>query len=80
MSEPLAHLNAEISTVINAVLPSTATISGDSVGLRGGGSGSAWVFDGEGRLVTKNHVVQGLANPVIVQFPSEAQRWGTVVG
>ena len=80
MSELLARLNAEISDVINAVLPSTATISGDSMDLRSGGSGSAWVFDVDGHLVTNNHVVEGLANPVKVHFPSQPQRWGTVVG
>ena len=80
MSEFLTRLNEEIGAVIQSVLPSTATISGESIDLQGGGSGSGWIFDTNGHLVTNNHVVEGLAGPWQVRFPNGPQRWGTVVG
>jgi S1-C subfamily serine protease len=60
------------SIVYIAVQQSTSQGSGIA-------SGSAWVWDTEGHLVTNNHVVAG-ASQVIVQFGNGLQVQATVVG
>lgn len=43
------------------------------------GSGSGFVFDSEGRVVTNNHVVEG-GNDFEVVFADSSRRWAEVIG
>lgn len=43
------------------------------------GQGSGWVYDGEGHIVTNNHVVEGETR-VEVDFPSGFKAYGDVIG
>jgi len=49
------------------------------IGNQGGSLGSGFVFDGQGHIVTNNHVVEG-ARQVEVDFTSGYKAYGTVVG
>ena len=62
-----------LSELYQAVLPGVVTIFTDT------GLGSGFVFDGEGHVITNNHVVEG-ASAVEVDFASGFKAHGTVIG
>ena len=62
-----------LSELYQAVLPGVVTIFTDT------GLGSGFVFDGEGHVITNNHVVEG-ASSVEVDFASGFKAHGTVIG
>ena len=62
-----------LSELYQAVLPGVVTVFTDT------GLGSGFVFDGEGHVVTNNHVVEG-ATAVEVDFASGFKAQGTVIG
>src|SRR3712207_1256302 len=74
----LSALSEEIAALAQAVVPSTAIVTGQTRDF-GGGSGSAWLYDDE-HLVTNNHVVESLVAPVWVRFPDCQETRAEVVG
>jgi len=67
-SAPLAAPGS-VADVAQAVLPSTVQIIAKYGGDRTGASGSGWVMDGDGHIVTNNHVVADAAannGPIVV--------------
>lgn len=65
----LARLNASVRAVADAVRPGVVHLEIESEGSRRGGrsSGSGWLYDEAGHVVTSAHVVRG-ATRVAVQF------------
>ncbi|TNM37594.1 PDZ domain-containing protein [Nocardioides albidus] len=58
-----------VAEVAQAVLPSTVQIIAEYGGEAAGASGSGWVLDGDGHIVTNNHVVAEAAKdngPIVV--------------
>ena len=54
---PLPADNGSIASVAEKVLPSTVQISAEFGGQNRGATGSGFVFDSEGHIITNNHVV-----------------------
>lgn len=54
---PLSADNDSIAAVAQKVLPSTVQISAEYGGKTAGATGSGWVFDKQGHIITNNHVV-----------------------
>lgn len=80
---PLEADNGSISAVAQALLPSTVQIVAEFDGQAGGATGSGFVLDREGHVVTNNHVVASAAaddGPIVV-IDSEGERHeASVVG
>lgn len=55
---PLPAENGSISAVADRLLPSTVQISAEFEGQDGGATGSGFVLDRQGHVVTNNHVVE----------------------
>jgi putative serine protease PepD len=55
---PLPAHNGSIAAVAQKLLPSTVQISAEYQGQPGGATGSGFVLDRQGHVVTNNHVVQ----------------------
>ena len=55
---PLPADNGSIAAVAQRLLPSTVKISAEYQGQKGGATGSGFVLDRQGHIVTNNHVVQ----------------------
>lgn len=72
---PADPLEAEstLEALYQAVLPGVVAIQTDQ------GEGSGFVFDGDGHVVTNQHVVEG-ASQVEVSFASGFKAYGTVIG
>lgn len=79
MTQALRTFNQELTALIRGVLPSTVTISGFSRDLSTDSQGSGWIYSQE-LVVTNHHVVEGLADPLIVQPVGASPLEGTVVG
>jgi len=80
---PLEVDNGSIPAVAQALLPSTVQIIADLDGESGGATGSGFILDREGHVVTNNHVVAGAASSDgdIVVIDHEGDRHpATVVG
>ena len=54
---PLSEDNGSIEAVAARLLPSTVQISAEYDGQRGGATGSGFVLDRQGHVITNNHVV-----------------------
>ena len=54
---PLEAHNGSIAAVAQKLLPSTVQISAEYQGQKGGATGSGFVLDRQGHIVTNNHVV-----------------------
>ncbi len=80
---PLQADNGSVPAVAQALLPSTVQIVAEYDGQAAGATGSGFVLDREGHVVTNNHVVASAASddgPIVV-IDSEGQRHeATVVG
>lgn len=59
---PLPADNGSIAAVAQQLLPSTVQISAEVGGQAGGATGSGFILDREGHVVTNNHVVEGAAD------------------
>lgn len=59
---PLPADNGSIAAVAEKLLPSTVQISAELDGQAGGATGSGFILDREGHVVTNNHVVAGAAD------------------
>ena len=55
---PLPAENGSIAAVAQRLLPSTVQVSAEYQGQKGGATGSGFVLDRQGHVVTNNHVVQ----------------------
>lgn len=80
MTKTLSAFSDELVHLIASVLPSTVTIWGDTKDLSTCGSGSGWVFDHKGHIVTNYHVIQGMENPVKVKPAGMPHVQGRVIG
>jgi putative serine protease PepD len=58
---PLPSDNRSIPAVARKVLPSTVQIVAEYKGRAAGATGSGWVFDKQGHVITNNHVVADAA-------------------
>lgn len=79
MHSTLHTFNQELISLIRAVLPSTVTISGFSKDLSTDSQGSGWIYANE-LVVTNHHVIEGLADPLIVQPVGAGTLEGMVIG
>jgi len=80
---PLPADNSSIPAVAAKVLPSTVQIIAEYDGKAQGATGSGWVFDRDGHLLTNNHVVAQAAadnGPIEVIDQSGRKFKATVVG
>ncbi|MFC4785420.1 S1C family serine protease [Nocardioides sp. MAHUQ-72] len=59
---PLAADNGSVAAVAQELLPSTVQISAEYDGQEGGATGSGFVLDRQGHVVTNNHVVADAAS------------------
>jgi putative serine protease PepD len=55
---PLPDDNGSVAAVAARLLPSTVQISAEYQGQRGGATGSGFVLDRQGHVITNNHVVE----------------------
>ncbi len=81
MSKPAGRLrefSEEIVALAEQIVPSTASVTGQTRDFREC-TGSAWLYDAE-HLVTNNHVVEDLVDPIHVQLPGSAAAQAWVVG
>ena len=76
----IASLSDEIANLIASTLPSTVTISGSSSNFSSSGSGSGWVYDDQGHIVTNYHVIDGMVDPIEVKPAGLPQLVGKVIG
>ena len=60
-AQPLPSDNSSIASVAETVLPSTVQILAGSAGAGGGATGSGFVYDEQGHVITNNHVVADAA-------------------
>ncbi|MDO7868942.1 S1C family serine protease [Nocardioides jiangxiensis] len=60
---PLPADNGSVSAVAQKVLPSTVQIVADTESEEQGATGSGFVLDREGHVVTNNHVIEGADHP-----------------
>ena len=58
---PLPAENGSVTAVAQQVLPSTVQISAEFEGEAGGATGSGFVLDRQGHVITNNHVVEDAA-------------------
>lgn len=76
----LQQFNDELTTLIERIRHSTAMVSGMSVDLLTGGSGSAWLYDTQGHLVTNHHVIADIKRSLRVQFAGKPEIPAVIVG
>lgn len=74
----LRQLSAEIVALAEKVIPSTAIVTGQNDDLQEN-SGSAWLYDAE-HLVTNNHVVEAMLEPIHVQLAGGKLMPALVIG
>ncbi len=80
---PLDADNGSVAAVAQALLPSTVQIVAEFDGQAGGATGSGFVLDREGHVVTNNHVVASAAEddgPIVVIDHEGERHEATVVG
>jgi putative serine protease PepD len=80
---PLEADNGSVSAVAEALLPSTVQILAEFDGRAAGATGSGFVLDREGHVVTNNHVVASAAEgdgPIVVIDQAGERHEATVVG
>ena len=79
MTAALEAFNTELTGLIRRILPSTVTIEGYSEDLSQDSQGSGWIY-APGLVVTNHHVIDGLANPVMVSPVGSGRMQGEVIG
>ena len=80
---PLEADNGSVAAVAQALLPSTVQIVAELDGREGGATGSGFVLDREGHVVTNDHVVASAAEddgPIVVIDHQGQRLEATVVG
>lgn len=76
----LRSLSDELASVIASVLPSTVTICGSGATLGSSSSGSGWIFDNNGYIVTNAHVVSSIVGALKIKPAGRPQVEGEIVG
>ncbi|RNL66191.1 PDZ domain-containing protein [Nocardioides marmoriginsengisoli] len=82
-AQPLPDDNASVATVAQKLLPSTVQIVAEFGGRAQGATGSGFVFDKQGHVITNNHVVAEAAEddgPIDVIDQDGVHHKATVVG
>jgi S1-C subfamily serine protease len=83
VNRPVAVKSGSVADIYEQTIPGVVEISAQSAaaGQPGGGTatGSGWVLDGEGHIVTNQHVVDG-ADEVTVKFHDGSEIQADVVG
>lgn len=74
----LRQFSNEIVALTEQIVQSTASITGQTSDF-GEYSGSAWLYDTE-HLITNNHVVENLVDPIHVQLPGGAPTQAWIIG
>lgn len=74
----LRQFSDEIVALAERIVQSTATVTGQTNDFRES-FGSAWLYDAE-HLVTNNHVVEDLVDPIYVQLPGGTPTQAWVIG
>src|SRR5215216_1241594 len=74
---PVASRTGSVAAVYKAAVPSVVEVAADSA--QGSATGSGWVFDNDGHVVTNQHVVEG-AQVVSVRFHDGKEVEARVVG
>lgn len=80
---PIKPADASVVSVATALLPSTVQIQAEYEGKENGATGSGFVLDAEGHIVTNNHVVAAAAKddgPIWVVDTDGQRSRATVVG
>ncbi|WP_210648924.1 S1C family serine protease [Nocardioides sp. SYSU D00065] len=80
---PLKAANGSVPAVAQALLPSTVQILAELDGQEAGATGSGFVLDRDGHVVTNNHVVASAAEgngPIVVIDQSGQRHEATVMG
>jgi putative serine protease PepD len=80
---PLPADNGSVAAVAARLLPSTVQISAEYQGQRGGATGSGFVLDRQGHVVTNNHVVEEADDndgPIEIVDQDGSRYRATVVG
>jgi putative serine protease PepD len=77
-AQPVARTNSSISAVYKRVKDGVVEVE-TSASAQGGATGSGFVIDEEGHIVTNQHVVDG-AQSVTVTFSDGSEEQATVVG
>ena len=80
MAQTLLQFNQQITQLIAQTRHSTATIAGMTIDMSAGGSGSGWVYDDAGHIVTNHHVIKNLARNLTVQFVGRRAVAAQIVG
>ncbi|QYJ02439.1 trypsin-like peptidase domain-containing protein [Nocardioides panacisoli] len=60
-TQPPLEESGSVAEVAGAVVPSTVRIVAEFEGEQGGATGTGWVFDDQGHIITNNHVVADAA-------------------
>ena len=76
----LNRLSDELTELVAFVRTSTVMILGRSADLAVSGSGSGWVFDRSGHIVTNHHVVEDLTGSIKVKQPDRPEVSAELVG
>ena len=80
---PLPDDNGSVAAVAQELLPSTVQISAEFEGQKGGATGSGFILDRQGHVVTNNHVVEDAAQadgPIEIVDQDGNRYPATVVG
>ncbi|HEU4812575.1 MAG TPA: trypsin-like peptidase domain-containing protein [Nocardioides sp.] len=80
---PLPQDNGSVAAVAESLLPSTVQISAEYDGEKGGATGSGFVLDRQGHIITNNHVVANAAaddGPIEIVDQDGNRYAATVVG
>jgi putative serine protease PepD len=80
---PLVEDNGSVAAVAQALLPSTVQISAEFNGQKGGATGSGFVLDRQGHVITNNHVVADAASddgPIEIVDQDGNRYEATIVG
>ncbi len=80
---PIQGGKTSVAAVAEELLPSTVQISAEYDGQEGGATGSGFVIDGEGHVITNNHVVEQAADddgPIEIVDQDGNRYEATVVG
>ena len=80
---PLKPDNGSVAAVAQQLLPSTVQISAEYDGQKGGATGSGFVLDRQGHIITNNHVVASAASddgPIEIVDPAGNRYEASLVG
>lgn len=80
MSSMLVALNRELTALVSRIRRSTVTVSGYSLDLTQQSTGSGWLYDDAGHIVTNHHVIGAVQRKLEVSFAGLPPQDAVVVG